>query len=260
MTGRRIRVIPTLLIDAQGRLVKTVRFGQRTYIGDPVNAVRIFNEKEVDELIILDIDASRSRRGPDFSRIEDLAGEAFMPVSYGGGLADVGQVARVFESGIEKVILSSAISGNMDLVGQSAARFGSQAVTVCLPVGRDLFGHETVRVRSGRKILKGTPAETARRAVDAGAGEVMVYDIDRDGTFEGYNSKTLSAVSANVSVPVVACGGASGLEDFVEAVNAGGASAVAAGSCFVYQSARRGVLITYPSRNELEAKVFSRLI
>lgn len=260
MTGRRIRIIPTLLIDAQGRLVKTVRFGQRTYIGDPVNAVRIFNEKEVDELIILDIDATRAQREPDYSRIEDLASEAFMPVSYGGGLADVDQVARVFESGIEKVILSSALLGNMELVSKAAARFGSQAVTVCLPIGRDMFGREIVRISSGRKALKGTPAEAARRAVEAGAGEVMVYDMERDGTFEGYNSRILRAVSANVSVPVVACGGASGLEDFVEAVNAGGASAVAAGSCFVYQSARRGVLITYPSRNELEAKVFSRLI
>lgn len=260
MKGRRIRIIPTLLIDSQGRLVKTVKFGQRTYIGDPVNAVRIFNEKEVDELIILGIDATRSQRGPDFSKIEDLAGEAFMPVSYGGGLADLHQVARVFESGVEKIILSSALSGNMALVSQAAARFGSQAVTVCLPIGRDMFGRSTVRISSGKKVLHGTPAEVARRAEIAGAGEVIVYDMERDGALEGYNVGVLSTVSANVSVPVVACGGASKLEDFVEAVNVGGASAVAAGSYFVYQSARRGVLITYPSRDDLEARVFSRLL
>jgi cyclase len=257
--GRRIRVIPTLLLDRHGRLVKTVRFGKRTYIGDPVNAVRIFNQKEVDELILLDIDASRADRAPNFALIEDIASEAFMPVSYGGGIADMEHVVGVFGCGVEKVILSSALNGDMALVGSAAARFGSQAVTACLPIGRRIFGDDAVRVRSGRKTLTGLPEEIARRAVEAGAGEVIVYDIARDGTFSGYDTALLQRICAAVDVPVVACGGASRLADFVAAVNEGGASAVAAGSFFLYQSERRGVLISYPSQKDLETRVFGRL-
>ncbi|MDP3458630.1 MAG: HisA/HisF-related TIM barrel protein, partial [Hyphomonas sp.] len=186
--NRRIRVMPTLLLDGAGRLVKTVRFGKRTYIGEPVNAMRIFNQKEVDELILLDIDATRTGRAPDFALIEAIAGEAFMPVSYGGGIANMEHVVRVFGSGVEKVVLSSALAGDMELVGKSAARFGSQAVTVCLPVGRRIFGSEVVRIHSGKQAIPGLPEEIARRAVEAGAGEVIVYDISRDGTFAGYDT------------------------------------------------------------------------
>ncbi|HRI99397.1 MAG TPA: AglZ/HisF2 family acetamidino modification protein [Hyphomonas sp.] len=260
MKGRRIRIIPTLLIDEDGRLVKTLRFGKRTYIGDPLNAARVFNEKEVDELIVLDIDATRKRRGPDFSKIEDLASEAFMPLSYGGGLSNMDQVARVFESGVEKVVLSSALAENMELVSKAAAQFGSQAIAVCLPVGRNMLGKEVVRINSGQNALKGTPNEIARKAVEAGAGEIIVYDMKRDGTFEGYDTNMLRLITQSVRVPVVACGGASKLDDFIEAINEGGASAVAAGSFFVYQSGNRGILITYPSKEDLETRVFSRLV
>lgn len=249
----RVRVIPTLLIDGQGRLVKTVRFGKRTYLGDPINAVRIFNDKRVDELVILDIDATREGRAPNMALIADIASEAFMPVAYGGGIATEDQIVRLFQAGVEKVVLSSALTAGTGLVRTAASRFGAQAVTVCLPVARRFLGGQAVRVCQGRETLAGTPEALARRVAEAGAGEILVYAIDRDGTYAGYDLELLRRISATVGVPVVACGGAGGLPDLVAAVRNGGCSAVAAGSLFVYQSGRRGVLINYPAPNDLDA-------
>jgi cyclase len=241
----RVRVIPTLLIDGQGRLVKTVKFGKRTYLGDPINAVRIFNDKQADELVLLDIDASREGRGPNHDLISDVA--------YGGGITTEAQIARLFQAGVDKVVLSSALRGGTGLITAAARRFGAQAVTVCLPVARGLFGGQTVRLCQGRNRLPGTPEDIARQATDAGAGEILVYAIDRDGTYAGYDLALLRRIARAVRVPVVACGGARGLTDMVAAIRDGGCSAVAAGSLFVYQSGRRGVLINYPPPEHLDA-------
>jgi cyclase len=257
--SRRVRVVPTLLIDGGGRLVKTVRFGKRTYIGDPVNAVKIFNTKQVDELVLLDIDATKESRPPNYSLIEDIVGEAFMPVAYGGGIHDIGAIQALYQCGIEKVVLSSALANGTSLVAQAAERYGAQAVVACLPVKRSLFGKYGVRVAGGTRGMDGAPADIARKAVEAGAGEVIVYSIDRDGTFDGYDLALLQQVSRAVGVPVVACGGARHLSDVREAIVDAGCSAAAAGSMFVYQAKGRGVLISYPRQAELVAEVFERL-
>lgn len=259
MSMRRVRIIPTLLIDGRGRLVKTERFGKRTYIGDPINAVKIFNTKEVDELILLDIDATAEGRAPDYAVIEDIVGEAFMPVGYGGGIAAMEHIERLYKCGIEKVVLSSVLAQGTTLITEAAGRYGAQAVVVCLPVKKTLFGGQKVVTHRGARALGMTPAAAARKAVEAGAGELIVYSIDRDGTFSGYDNTLLKEVAAAVDVPVVACGGARHLGDFVAAVREGHASAVAAGSMFVYQSERRGVLISYPSQAALLDGVFRKL-
>ena len=256
---RRVRVIPTLLIDGRGRLVKTIRFGKRAYIGDPINAVKIFNTKAVDELVLFDIDASRERRAPNYRLIEGIAGEAFMPVGYGGGIASMEHIAQLYGCGIEKVILSSCLKAGTSLISEATGRYGAQAVVICLQIKRTIFGHQRVRVfsasgRLGRKDVE----EVAREVVRAGAGEIIVYDVDRDGTYLGYDLSLLKRVARAVEVPVVACGGARGLDDFVAAVREAGCSAVAAGSLFVYQSRGRGVLISYPSQTELVEKLFAR--
>jgi cyclase len=257
--GRRRRIIPTLLIDGRGRLVKTVRFGRRTYIGDPINAVKVFNSKEVDELVLLDIDASRERREPNYSLIEDIVSEAFMPVAYGGGIASIEHVETLYRCGIEKVVLSSCLAEGGDVISHAAQRYGGQAVVVCLPVKGMMFGRQQVRGLSGAQSLAGSPEDLARKVVVAGAGELIVYSIDRDGAYAGYDLDLLRRVSAAVEVPVVACGGARSLDDFRAALTEGGCSAVAAGSMFVYQSEGRGVLISYPSQVELAEKVFKGL-
>lgn len=253
---RRTRVVPTLLIDGRGRLVKTIKFGSRTYIGDPINAVKIFNTKEVDELILLDIDATREKRPPNYALIEDIVSEAFMPIGYGGGINAMDQIAALYKCGIEKIVLSTCLTDGVALIEQAANRYGAQAVVVCLNVKQSFFGGQQVRVDGGKRVLKGDAVEIAKRVVQAGAGELIVYSIDRDGTYEGYDLETLKRISAAVPVPTVACGGAASLDDFRKAVVDGGASAVAAGSVFIYQSAGRGVLISYPTQAELEAKVY----
>lgn len=251
---RRVRVIPTLLIDGTGRLVKTVGFGKRTYIGDPINAVKIFNEKEVDELVLLDIDAAKNGRGPNYELISDIVSEAFMPIGYGGGISTEDQIAQLYKCGIEKVVVSSVLRNGLDLITRASRRFGAQAVTVCLPVKKPLMRGKRVQVMQGKTALPGTPEDWATQVAAAGAGEIMLYSIDRDGSFDGYDLELTARVAESVDLPVVACGGARNIGDFVAAVREGHASAVAAGSFFVYQSARRGVLISYPSASQLDAE------
>ena len=250
----RPRVIPTLLIDADGRLVKTVKFSKRDYIGDPINAVKIFNNKEVDELVLLDIDASRKGYEPKYEQIADIVSEAFMPVAYGGGLRTMAQIERVYQAGIEKVILSSSLLDGYDLIRAASARWGAQAVTVCLPVGAKLWGKPKVRFAGGQKAVSGSLQEVVAAAVAAGVGEIILYSIDRDGTFEGYDHGLLSAIAAAVDVPVVASGGARDVADLAKAVRKTNCAAVAAGSLFVYRAKGQGVLINYPSRDQLAAE------
>jgi cyclase len=253
---RRFRIIPTLLIDSAAGLVKTVKFGNRTYVGDPINAVRIFNEKGADELILLDIDATRERREPNYALIEDVASEAFMPVGYGGGITSPAQIQRLLRCGLEKVVLSTAAHENPELVRETARQSGSQSVVVCIDIKRGMFGPSLVTGAKGK--IKLSPEQAARRAVEAGAGEIIVQSVDRDGTFRGYDVPLLASIARSVAVPVIALGGARDLDDFHAAVADAGCSAVAAGSMFVFQGAARGVLISYPSESELEG-LYKRL-
>jgi cyclase len=235
-----------------GGLVKTTRFTKPVYVGDPINAIRIFNEKEADEIMVLDIAASRERREPDFRLIEQFAGECFMPLCYGGGVRSVEQARRLFALGVEKVCLQTAVLEDPTLVAQIADTFGSQAVVTSADVKRSLFGKPKLyRAATGRAV--DVPwLEYLRRMVESGAGEIVLNAVDRDGTMAGMDLEIIAQASQAVSVPIVAMGGAGSLADIKAAVDAG-ASAVAAGAFFVFHGPHRAVLITYPDYRELES-------
>jgi cyclase len=246
----RTRVIPCLLLRGAG-LVKTTRFRDPKYIGDPINAIRIFNDKEVDELILLDIRASLERRGPAFSVIAEVAGECFMPLAYGGGIASVADARRIFKLGVEKVVLNTAAWRTPEVLTEIAREFGSQAVVASIDVRRKMFGRHVVVVEGGAREAGIDPVDYARRMEDAGAGEIFLTSVDRDGTMKGYELDLIASVSAAVGVPVIANGGAGSVRDFAAAIHRGGAAAVAAGAMFVLHGPHRAVLITYPGQAEL---------
>ena len=243
------RVIPVLLVS-DGYLVKPVKFAGEKYIGDPINAVRIFNEKQVDELVVLDIDATPKKRGINFTLIEEIASEAFMPVGYGGGVTTAADAKRIVEIGIEKVVLNSIVDSAPHVVTEVSQALGSSSTVVSIDAKRRLTGgYDTYVSRAGRKTGL-SPVDAAVRAQHLGAGEIVLSSIDRESTFSGYDLKLLASVTEAVSVPVIALGGASSVADMSEALDAG-ASAVAAGSMFVLNGKHRAVLITYPNPSEV---------
>ena len=244
------RVIPCLLMR-NGGLFKTVRFKNARYIGDPINAVRIFNEKEVDELVVLDIGSPGGRGVPDFELLADIASEAFMPFAYGGGITSIEHVKRLYALGVEKVVLNTSAADKPYLVSEVAALAGSSGVVVSIDVRRNWMGKYSVHVAGGTRDLKRDPAAYAHEMEQLGAGEILLNSIDRDGTMEGYDLELVGKVCKAVSIPVVAAGGAAGLPHFREAVGAG-ASGLAAGSMFVFHGKHKAVLITYPEYEELE--------
>lgn len=239
-----------MLLSSDGGLVKTVRFGKRRYVGDAINAVRIFNEKEVDELVLLDIDATQRGDGPHFEYVEEVLSEAFMPVGYGGGITDVQQIERLFKLGVEKVVLNSVLAASPELLTEAAAAFGSQSVVASMDVKRDLLGRYRAYTHGGTRKLDGNPLDLLRRWVDAGAGEIILNSIDRDGTRAGLDISLISTASRAVQVPLVAVGGAGNLNHLVDALR-GGASAVAAGSMFVFHGVHQAVLISYVDPTQL---------
>lgn len=245
----RPRIIPVLLLDSRRRLVKTRGFRDEVYVGDPFNVVRIFNEKEVDEICLLDIDATVDGRQPDVGFIRELASECFMPLSYGGGLRSVADATPIFAAGVEKVVLGRAGSDD-GAIRALADSFGSQAVTVCIDYRGGSTGLRVVTDR-GRMVTDPDPIQRARRAEAAGAGEILLQDVDRDGTRAGYNLAMISEVAQAIEIPLVALGGAGNLRHLAEGL-AAGASAVASGSTFVFLGRLRAVLITYPAAQELE--------
>lgn len=247
----RTRVIPCLLLR-EGGLVKTTRFKDAKYVGDPINAIRIFNDKEVDELVLLDIDASRTGRGPAFSVIEEVASECFMPLAYGGGVRSIDDVRRILRLGVEKIVFNSAAWHTPDVLARAANEFGSQAIVASIDVRRRLFGRYEVYVDNGTRATGISPTEYARRMESNGAGEILLTAIDQDGVMKGYDLDLIASVTSAVNVPVVAAGGAASVADFRAAIDRGGAAAVSAGAMFVFHGPHRAVLITYPSRDELE--------
>ncbi|MGI2026444.1 AglZ/HisF2 family acetamidino modification protein [Endozoicomonas acroporae] len=238
------RVMPCLLIRGNG-IVKTRKFKDAVYIGDPVNAVRIFSDKEVDEIVVLDIDASKKGFEPNYDLIAEIAGEAFMPMAYGGGIRTIDQVKRLIRSGVEKVVINTASIESVDIITQVAKIFGSQAVVGAVDVKKTLFGAYRVMVSSGTKETRLNLYEHINRLIEAGVGEIFVNNIDRDGLMTGYDLPLLKSISEKVNVPVVACGGAGNTEHLVMAIKEGGASAVAAGSMFVFHGKHKAVLINY---------------
>ena len=231
-------------------MVKTTRFRDPKYVGDPINAIRIFNEKEVDELALLDISATPEDRGPNFALVEDVASECFMPLAYGGGVRSLDDAKRLFSLGIEKVIIRSAAMYSLDIVAAIAGYVGSSSVTVSIDIKRSLLGRAQLHG-------PGTPLHGSSdwggfltKAIEAGAGEVIVNSVDRDGTMSGMDTALIAEASHVTTVPLVAVGGVGSLGDLLEGVRAG-ADAVGAGAFFVYHGPRRAVLITYPQQREL---------
>lgn len=245
------RVMPCLLLRGHG-LVKTRKFKDPIYLGDPVNAVRIFSEKEVDELIVLDIDASREGREPNYQLLAEIAGECFMPVAYGGGIRTLEQVRKIIRCGVEKIVINTAAVESTDVIRASADVYGSQAVVGSVDVKKTLFGAYRIVTNSATIEAKTRLMEHIHRLVNAGAGEIFLNSVDRDGMMAGYDLELLRSVTREVNVPVVACGGAGSVEHLAQAVHQGGASAVAAGSMFVFHGRLRGVLINYPQGLKLE--------
>jgi cyclase len=243
---KRIRIIPALLLVNDG-LYKTIHFKNPRYVGDPINTVKIFNEKGADEVVVLDITATRERKPINYRKIAEIAGEAFMPMAYGGGIKTFDDAQKVFNAGYEKVILNSSAAENPGLIGEIARVYGSQSVVISIDGKKDWLGKYKVYTHNGTHSIGKSPDVYAREMESAGAGEIVVNSIDRDGTWEGYDLTLVKMVSKAVSLPVIACGGASGMDDFRKAVTEGGASAVAAGSLFVYQKKGMGVLINFPA-------------
>lgn len=247
------RVIPCLLLSqSRGGLVKTLKFGKPKYVGDPINAVKIFNEKEVDELMVLDIDATREGRGPDFDLIDQLASECFMPLCYGGGIRDAEDARTLFSLGVEKVSLQSAVARDPGIVRAIATHAGEQAVVVSIDVRKNWLGKPQLHSAAGVKPPFSDWREAVRAAVASGAGEILLNAVDRDGTLAGPDLDLIREASAIASIPLIAVGGIGSLADIRAATDAG-ASAVAAGAYFVFQGPHRAVLITYPRYDELRA-------
>jgi cyclase len=246
----KTRLIPTLLLKSNG-LVKSVKFKNHVYVGDPINAVKIFNDKEVDELLFIDIDAGQQHRGPDFDQIDRISREAFMPFGYGGGIRSTEDVKKLMRLGVEKVCINSYAMEDPDFISRAADIVGSQSVVACVDVKKDLFGAYKVYDHIRRKTTRQNPVEWVHQLEKVGAGEILLNSVDRDGTFSGYDLELISRIAPEVQLPLIALGGAGKLEDFKAAV-ASGASALAAGSFFVFYGPHRAVLITYPSKGELK--------
>jgi imidazole glycerol-phosphate synthase subunit HisF len=252
----RPRVIPVLLLR-NGGLVKTEGFGKQRYIGDPINAVRIFNDHRADELVFLDILATRERRLISLDFVRDVGEEANMPFAVGGGIRSLQDIRSILSVGAEKVVLNSFAAENPDFIAEAADSFGSSTITVCMDVKQKRFGGPRTWTAGGTRATAYAPEEFARLAQDKGAGEIIVQSIPRDGTMEGYDIDLISRVSKAVTIPVVALGGAGRLDHLRTAYHETHASGLAAGSMFVFHGPKRGVLINYPDRADIAALKFA---
>ena len=248
------RVIPVLLLRNAG-LVKTTKFKDAKYVGDPLNAVKIFNEKEVDELMFLDITATPENKRPSLNFLKEIAGECFMPLSYGGGIKTVDEIKNILKVGIEKVCLNTVAVENPDMVKTAVTRYGSSTICVSIDAKKNFWGNYEIYTNGGKKSTKKDPVKFAMEMDKIGVGELIINSIDRDGTMEGYDIELLKKITDVVNMPVIACGGAGNINHFGEAVHQGRASAVAAGTMFVFHGKHRAVLISYPSQQEL-SRVF----
>lgn len=248
---QRIRIIPVLLLKGNG-LYKTIKFRNPKYIGDPINAVKIFNEKEVDELCVLDILATSAKQEINYKIISEIASECFMPLTYGGGINSIEQIKKLFHIGVEKVMINTAAHYNTNLIPEASAYFGSQSIVGCIDVKKSFLGKYEVYIESGSENTGINPVDFAKKLQEMGVGEILVNSIDRDGTMKGYDLDLINKISTGLDIPVVACGGAGSMYDLSLAVKEGHANAVAAGSMFVYHGKHNAVLISYPSQGEIK--------
>lgn len=245
----RPRIIPTLLIDDRD-LIKTVQFGERTYLGDPVNAVKIFNRKGIDELSILDIGATKNKREPDCELLRDIASEAFMPLSYGGGLRTLEQIHELLAIGYEKTVLNTALIRSPELITKAAEQYGAQSIVASIDA-KKIRGTYKCFIADGTEETKWHPIDLAIHAQKLGAGEIVINSIDNDGMMSGYDIELVKSVADAVSIPVIAIGGAGGIQDLKAVIHDGHAHAASGGSMFVYYGRLKAVLITAPSEEKL---------
>lgn len=250
MSRWRPRIIPVLLLKDQG-LVKTVKFDNPQYVGDPINAAKIFNDSEVDELIIVDISARRENRRPNFDKISELTTECFMPLCYGGGLDYIEDAQKLVTLGVEKVSFNTATIHKPEVVKEASKIFGASSVVAAIDVKKTFWGKYEVHVRAGRENTGKNPVDHAKYVEDLGAGEIFLTSIDKEGGQKGYDLALIEAVTKAVRIPVVAHGGAGQLQDMKAAIDKG-ASAAAAGSLFVYHGRLNGILINYPTQRQLK--------
>lgn len=244
------RIIPCLLVHKKG-LVKTIKFKDPKYVGDPINAVKIFNEKEVDEIIVVDIDASRHGHEPDYQLIEKLAIECRMPLCYGGGIKNVEQAQRIFSLGVEKIAISSAAISNPALITEMAERVGNQSVVVVLDVKKRMMsGKYEIYIHNATQTTGIDPVVFAKKAEELGAGEIVINSIDQDGVMKGYDQVLINKIREAISIPLTVLGGASSLEDIGQIIQQHGIIGLAAGSLFVFKGKFRAVLINYPVYQE----------
>lgn len=246
----RPRIIPVLLLK-DGLLYKSIKFKNKKYVGDPRNTVRIFNEKGVDELVVLDISDRARNEGPDYTGLRELASQAFMPLAFGGGIRSLEQAKRALDIGVEKIVICTAAAENPNLIEEISRAVGSSSVMVCIDIKKDFFGRRRVTTRGGSHMTSLDPVRFARTVEAAGAGELIVQSVDRDGTMSGYDLADISRISDAVGIPVVALGGGGNLSHIATAIDHG-AAAAAAGSMFVFQGQHRAVLITYPQDEDLD--------
>lgn len=246
------RIIPVLLLK-NGGLVKTVQFKDSKYVGDPLNAVKIFNEKEVDELVFLDITATIEGKKPPIKFLAEVASECFMPLCYGGGVRSIAEIKEITSVGVEKVAINSYAVENPSFIKEAAGMFGSSTIVVSIDVKKSFFGKHEVYTHGGKKNTKLDPVKFAVEMNKMGAGELLFNSIDKDGVMQGFDIDLIKKITKEVDIPVIACGGAGNITHLVEAAHQGGASAVAAGSMFVFHGKHRAVLISYPSQAELKS-------
>lgn len=254
----RPRIIPSLLVHQKG-LTKTVKFGKGKYIGDPINAVRIFNEKEVDELIVVDIDATVENQEPDYTMIKNLAAECRMPFCYGGGVKTVEQVKKIISLGAEKVAISSVAVENPNIIKEMAKAVGNQSIVVVLDVKKTgLFGKYELFTHNGKRKANIGLLEFAKLAETNGAGEILLNSIDNEGVMNGYDLTLIDKIREAVSLPMTVLGGAGSLSDIQKVIDKYGIIGVAAGSLFVFKGIYKAVLINYPNLEE-RSKLYKKL-
>ncbi len=245
------RVVPCLLLH-KGGLYKTEKFKKPTYIGDPINAIKIFNEKEVDELMFIDIDATVQNKEPNYKIIEDISSECFMPLCYGGGVKTIEQMKKIYALGVEKISISSQAVLNPNLIKEAKDIFGSQSVIATIDIKKDFWGKKKVFINNGKKNTKLDPLEFIKQMESLGAGEIVINSVDNDGVMKGYDIELLKSIKENIKVPIVALGGAGNLTHIKDVFTIANVDAVACGSMFVYQGSLKGVLISYPRYDKIQ--------
>jgi imidazole glycerol-phosphate synthase subunit HisF len=245
------RIIPTLLLDGNG-LVKTISFGNKTYIGDPINTVRLFNDMEVDELIFLDINSKKNNHKINFELLREVASECFMPLAYGGGINKLDDIRRLFEIGFEKVIVNSATIENPELIIEASRLFGSQSIVGSIDIKKNLWGRKKVTIHGATKTINIDASNHALNLQNMGCGEIFLNSVDHEGRMNGFDIELIKSVTSKVNIPLIASGGAGNCLDLRDAIHVGNASAVAAGSLFVYHGKTKGILINYPTQQEIK--------